>query len=226
MRDTPTPPPPPSPKINCDDEKIVAAFSKNDEPRLGMDNLGVSSNSNNCGATKREDGSTVSILIPFIGCDTKSETNDTHIVYSNQVRYYVPPESSVITRTTQYLIDVHCVLPRRSDADKDILPQSQTAKPQFGDGKFNVQMLLYLNNDISNPITQFPARLTLGDFLYVGIRLVTIDGTLKIVVPECKATPTKDPNTTPSYDFIKNKYEHAKFFNPIVILKFNQFQSF
>ena len=42
--------------------------------------------------------------------------------------------------------------------------------------------------------------------MYVGVTLSSTDNTLRLVVPECWATPDSDPNAEPKYYFIEQKY--------------------
>ncbi len=53
----------------------------------------------------------------------------------------------------------------------------------------------------------FPAKVMIGDWVFVGVTLTTSDPNLKLVVPECWATPTEDPNQQPQYYFIQKKYD-------------------
>ena len=66
-------------------------------------------------------------------------------------------------------------------------------------------MNLYKDNRFVNPISSFPARLKLGEYLYIGVTLTSQDTGLKLVVPNCTATATADRNIEPSYPFIKDK---------------------
>ena len=45
--------------------------------------------------------------------------------------------------------------------------------------------------------------------MYVGVTLSSADRNLRLVVPECWATPTNDPNEDPKYYFIEQKYVSA-----------------
>ncbi len=58
-------------------------------------------------------------------------------------------------------------------------------------------------------------RVTLGDFLYVGLGLNTEDRNLKLIVPECKATPDPDRNSEPQYYFIDQKYVRVTSMNSL-----------
>ncbi len=51
----------------------------------------------------------------------------------------------------------------------------------------------------------YPARVRLGDWVYVGLTLASEDDKLKLIVPECKATASEDPNSQPQYYFIDQK---------------------
>ena len=51
----------------------------------------------------------------------------------------------------------------------------------------------------------YPATVTLGDMLFVGLSLNAQDESLRLVVPECKATADVDRNSSPQYGLIDNK---------------------
>jgi hypothetical protein len=56
-----------------------------------------------------------------------------------------------------------------------------------------------------NPISEFPAPIVLGEWVYVGVSLVSSDTDLKVVVPQCYATPDADTDSEPRYYFIQDK---------------------
>jgi len=65
------------------------------------------------------------------------------MTYTRKVRYAVPPESPVITRTEVYYINVLCVLRRSVTPDGDFELQTRTVPPQPGHGQFDVQLMFF-----------------------------------------------------------------------------------
>ncbi|KAI0222990.1 hypothetical protein LSAT2_025758 [Lamellibrachia satsuma] len=115
LREPATGPDLPSPEIICDNEKIVARFLLSDQPRLNTDHLTVPSGSTGCGIAKSSDVHYVTVSIPFIGCGTQRQTNNSHIIYSSMIRYELPAEDPTITRSTVHNISVYCVNHRNHD---------------------------------------------------------------------------------------------------------------
>jgi len=138
-------------------------------------------------------------------CNIVIQLNDTHIIYSNVVRYAVPPPSDVITRTTIYYVPVSCVINRTSNPNNDFDPYTRTPPPQAGGGKYNVELVLFEDNRFTNPVAQNPLRVLLGDWLYIGVQLYSTDPNLKVVLVDCYASPSNQPDTTPQYYLIRNK---------------------
>lgn len=122
------------------------------------------------------------------------------------MRYYVPPLDPTITRTEVYYIPVTCVIPKETDPSNEIAPQGRTAPPQIGEGQFSSLLFLYDNNRFDNPVQSFPVEVTLGDWVYAGVSLSSIDPNLKVIVPRCWTTPEADKTSMPQYDLINDGY--------------------
>ena len=74
------------------------------------------------------------------------QTNDTSIIYTNIVRYAVPYDSSVITRTQVYFITVYCVIPRVIDPGNNFDTNSRSPPPSGGGGQYTVALNFYKTN--------------------------------------------------------------------------------
>lgn len=70
-------------------------------------------------------------------------------------------------------------------------------------GSFIISMKFY--NDSFNTVLNGPIQMTLGEWLNVALTLEAIDPNLKLVVPNCKATPTNDPDDPTIFDLFDNK---------------------
>ncbi len=49
-------------------------------------------------------------------------------------------------------------------------------------------------------------KVTLGDWINIAVTLDSTDKDLKLIVPECKATPEREPDSQPQFFFIREKY--------------------
>jgi hypothetical protein len=211
LADTPTVAPLPSPDMNCSSETITAKFLRSRDPLLQPQHLSVSPSSGqpiNCSYGTAIDNSYVSISIPFIGnCNTSRQTNDTHISYTNIVRYAVPSPSSIITRTEIYYITVYCVMPKAADPNNGFDPIGRTVPPQPGSGNYNVQLILFQDSHFQNPISSSssPIQVTLGDWVYAGAQLYSSDASLKLVLADCFVSQSSQLDGMPQYYLIRNK---------------------
>ncbi|ELU03810.1 hypothetical protein CAPTEDRAFT_55726, partial [Capitella teleta] len=71
-------------------------------------------------------------------------------------------------------------------------------------GQFSSLLFLYDNNRFDNPVQSFPVEVTLGDWVYAGVSLSSIDPNLKVIVPRCWTTPEADKTSMPQYDLIND----------------------
>lgn len=90
------------------------------------------------------------------------------------------------------------------DTDQGMIPQTERVT-QKAPGVFNIKMDFFQNNSFNNPIADFPLNLTLGEWLNVAITLESIDSNLKLVVPDCVATPTTAETDPTNYPLFENK---------------------
>lgn len=93
----------------------------------------------------------------------------------------------------------------QGDPENNIEPEARTARPARGKGQFDVRMLIYLNNKFQDPVQDFPARVVLGEIVYVAMSLFSTDQDLKLIVPVCWATPEKDIDSEPRVNLIQEK---------------------
>ncbi|KAJ8300760.1 hypothetical protein KUTeg_022279 [Tegillarca granosa] len=155
---------------------------------------------------KRTDPNYVSISVPFGKCGTSEQSNETHIIYTNTIRYDYTTQIGNRVRVNLYYVEVSCYFERdlTDNLDKEMQPMSQYVT-QKAPGQFRVNMVFFRNNSFLNAETTYPLQLTLGEWLYVGLYLESIGSNLKLVVPNCKATPSTDRNDQTNYPLFINK---------------------
>ena len=96
-------------------------------------------------------------------------------------------------------------MPREGGPENNIQPESRTVPTKTGSGQFDVNMFFYLNNRFVDAVQRFPARVTLGEVVYVAMTLKSADRQLKLIIPSCWATPEKEADSTPRVDLIIDK---------------------
>lgn len=130
------------------------------------------------------------------------QTNDTHIVYTNSIKYDYTVIENQIVRVNTYRIEVSCEFPRDIGVDKGVTPVTETVT-QKAAGSYIITMKFY--NDSFNTALNGSIQMTLGEWLNVALTLEAIDPNIKLVVPNCKATPTNDPNDPTIFNLFENK---------------------
>jgi len=67
-------------------------------------------------------------------------------------------------------------------------------------------MGLYEGSDFRTEISSLPAQVTLGGWVYAAVSLHSEDPDLKVVVNSCWATADEDPDSSPNYYMLRDKY--------------------
>lgn len=101
-------------------------------------------------------------------------------------------------------MEVSCEFPRDLDSDKGMIPQTESVT-QKAPGTFNIRMDFFQNNSFNSPVSDFPLNLTLGEWLNVALTLENVDSNLKLVVPDCLATPTTQETDPTNYPLFADK---------------------
>lgn len=130
------------------------------------------------------------------------QVNTSHIIYTNSIKYDYTIIDNEIVRVNTYRIEVSCEFPRDLDTDKGVTPLTETVT-QKAPGTFTITMSFY--NDSFITALNGSVQMTLGEWLNVALTLESIDPNLKLVVPDCKATPTNDPNDPTFFNLFSQK---------------------
>lgn len=120
------------------------------------------------------------------------------------IRYDYTSTEGNVYRVNTYRVDVSCEFPRDLDSDKGMIPQTESVT-QKAPGTFNIRMDFFQNNSFNSPVSDFPLNLTLGEWLNVALTLENVDSNLKLVVPDCLATPTSQETDPTNYPLFEDK---------------------
>lgn len=137
-------------------------------------------------------------------CTPFFQRNATHIIYSNVIRYGYTTIEGNITRENSYRVEVSCDFPRDLYASQGMIPQTESVT-QRAPGSYNIRMDFFRNNSFIYPAVNYPLVLILGEWLYVALTLEEADSNIKLVVPDCIATPTTQANHPTSYPLYVDK---------------------
>ncbi|XP_052788727.1 mucin-2-like [Mya arenaria] len=200
-----SPPTRPEPILECTDGLLRASFDRSRDKNLETKHLEVAlTYTGPCNVVKEATTQFITIAIPFDECGTQSSYNETHYFYKNVIKYLPTYTSGSISNTNTYMVEVQCELPRDPGADKPIVPLTETVT-QVSQGQFIVNMHFYRNNTFVSPVLQFPLEIPLGEWLASALELEDVDENLRLVVPNCYATPSSDRNDATRYPLFTEK---------------------
>lgn len=200
-----SPPSRPQPLLECTNGLLTASFSRQRDPYLEEKHLSVALNfTGPCNTQLKTDNDFVSISIPFDECGTQRSYNSTHIIYKSLIKYDITYTIGDISKANTYMVHVQCELPRDVIADKPIVPLTETVT-KTAPGEFIVNMHFFRNNSFVTAVTKFPLEIPVGEWLSVALALNEVDENLRLVVPNCYATPSQNKNDPIRYPLFTNK---------------------
>ncbi|XP_052091440.1 deleted in malignant brain tumors 1 protein-like [Mytilus californianus] len=188
----------PIPDLYCADGKFNIQFSRIQDPYLKEEHLSIfSSYIGPCNMKMKNSTNFITVTIPYTDCGTKVILNVTEIIYLNTIKYdYTLVQDEVggqIVRVNTYKVEVCCIFPRDLEINKGftLLPESIKKKAP---GNFSIIMTFYNDSFITS--LNEPVELILGQWLNVALKLEDTEGhpDLKLIVPNCTARPTDDPD--------------------------------
>lgn len=191
------------PSLNCDHGLITANLTTTWVGFVPYSHLSIVWHYGGVCSARRQDHVTyITYSIPFDECGTVMSWNRTHIIYKNAVLYR-PASTGIITRDRTYMIYLTCVLPRDYHVEKPIIPISDSLS-QVAISNYTIIIVFYIDNFLTE-IIQYPIQIVVGYWLQVVITLVNYDARIKLVVPNCYATPSSDRNHPIRYPLFTEK---------------------
>lgn len=145
------------------------------------------------------------IRAPLGNCGTKSSTEGKLIRFTNDV-YAEVSGSSAISRAPAYQFRLECLyytsvkISLHSFEAKDTI----IVTPTPGIGKFEFETSMYQTNKYISKYTQFPVKVHLGESIYLQVNIKGNESGLSLLLENCRATPTANPNDTRYYTLIKD----------------------
>ncbi|XP_063422569.1 deleted in malignant brain tumors 1 protein-like [Mytilus trossulus] len=192
----------PIPELICTDGNFNIQFSRIQDPHLEVRHLTIYHPYNGpCNIAKQTSTNIITVTIPYKDCGTEVILNATEIIYLNTIKYdytLVQTVSGVqIVRVNTYKVEVCCIFPRDLEINRGFTPLPESVKKK-APGNFSIIMKLY-NDSFITSLNQ-PVELILGEWLNVALKLEDTEGhpDLKLIVPDCKAAPSDQPND-PTY---------------------------
>ncbi|MEE6508621.1 hypothetical protein FKM82_022049 [Ascaphus truei] len=197
------------PNLSCGKSKIEMCFRTCDLKTLNLDINRIHLNDKICIGSVGGTNSVVSLAHPLGAgiCGTTIFINATHAIYSNTIYLSTDP-SQIITRE-EVRIYYSCAYPldMKTSLDAALKPILSTINITIeGAGNFKATMALYENANYTKPYQDKEIVLSTKSILYVG---VFVDGgdpsQFAVVMKNCYATPTNNPEDSVKYYFIKER---------------------
>ncbi|KAF6021348.1 hypothetical protein EB796_020348 [Bugula neritina] len=200
-----SPPQPPAPDLVCREKDMEVAFNKTIHPSLQIDDLSQFEGDPGCTPARGSNSTFVTISLPYSTCASLNSSNDSHIIYSVNIKYDLLVPGNLLTRLHIFKIPAYCLFPRLLDASVPFRPVTQTAPPVIGGANFDVDMFIYQDDSFQTPVASYPHNITLGQYLNTAVVLNSDDTSLKQVVSDCWATTDDNSSSAPTYELIKDK---------------------
>ncbi|XP_019939342.2 uncharacterized protein [Paralichthys olivaceus] len=137
-------------------------------------------------------------------CGNSLKTNRTHAIYSNSLYFY--PINVSFTRPTS--LPFSCAYPLATDAslNASIRPFLPFAGGLSATGaKARASMSLYRQSDFTQPYPSGSIALLVGSPLHVGVSVSVRDPSFVVVLENCYASHSPNPNHPTRYFFIQNR---------------------
>ncbi|XP_066432336.1 uromodulin-like [Eleutherodactylus coqui] len=197
--------------LQCGAGKIKASFRTCQLRSLYLNVTSIYLLNKSCiGYTEGNNTGVISAITPLQQgtCGNRRTDNGTHATYKNTMLVQMKTDGTV-ARSSRVQLDFSCTYPLDL-----VLSLDKTLKPVIssvtltieGAGEFKAEMLLYKDDTYESPYDGSEISMSTEDTLYVA---VTLDGETSdqyvVVLENCFATPTRNPDDPMKYHIIKNR---------------------
>ncbi|XP_061576634.1 uromodulin-like [Cololabis saira] len=138
-------------------------------------------------------------------CGNILKTNSTHVVYSNSLFIYPENNASFALPVS---LPFSCVYPLDTDSSLEVVirPSQEWESGISGSGsKARANMSLFQNSNYAETYPAGQVILPVGSPLYVGVSVEETDSSLVVVLEDCFASHSSNPEDPNSYPLIQNK---------------------
>ncbi|XP_063048656.1 deleted in malignant brain tumors 1 protein-like [Engraulis encrasicolus] len=146
-------------------------------------------NDPNCRPT--QNSSQVTFRFHLKQCGTSRKIQNGWVVYANDVRTY-PNDTQDITYLPQLHLSVGCHMEKDAVSQVMYVAHNRLEFNVTGTGLFNTSMAFYTSSNFYDQVHADPYYVSLGDYMYVQVRLGEPDSSLVVFLDTCVASPTPD----------------------------------
>ncbi|KAG8558068.1 hypothetical protein GDO81_016845 [Engystomops pustulosus] len=198
------------PELTCGTNEMKASFHKCQAKALYFTLSKDSFKNNGCFQFQDDKYTNTFSVVSRLeagNCGVQPSQNSTHVKYTSNL-LILTEASGIIMRNDTLTVTVSCVYPL--DMQTSL---SQALKPILkslvvnvgGTGQFTVSMALFTDSSYKYPYTGSQVSLSVKDTLYIGAYIQGGDNsTFVVLIKNCYATPSSNPNDTVKYYLIKD----------------------
>ncbi|XP_030582239.1 uromodulin-like [Archocentrus centrarchus] len=199
-------PPLQSSHLICGRDKIQVGLDTASVSSSGLSPFSGNLDSSNCSWVRVRDDIVWYEVETLAGaCGNTLRTNSTHAIYSNSLFIYPLANLSF---TLPVSLSFSCAYPLDTDASLNVAirPVLLLAGGISGSGpKARTSMSLFHNSSYTASYPAGQVTLPVGSPLYVGVSVQETDPALAVVLEDCYATHSPNPNDPTQYPLIQNK---------------------
>uniref|UniRef100_A0A3P8T3Q2 Deleted in malignant brain tumors 1 protein-like n=1 Tax=Amphiprion percula TaxID=161767 RepID=A0A3P8T3Q2_AMPPE len=194
-----------TPQLICRSDKLLIGLHINSVTAAGLNPFSGNLASRNCSWFSLQDDRVWYEVDTQAGaCGNELRTNSTHAVYSNALFIYPYNQSFTVPVTLPF----SCAYPLNTDSSlyMTIRPFLPVAGGISGDGpKARAYMNLYRDPGFTDRYSGIQVSLPVGSPLYVGVTVSYGDTNFGLVLEDCFATHSSNPDDPSRYPFIQNQ---------------------
>uniref|UniRef100_A0A3P8T2G4 Deleted in malignant brain tumors 1 protein-like n=1 Tax=Amphiprion percula TaxID=161767 RepID=A0A3P8T2G4_AMPPE len=192
-----------APQLICRSDKLLIGLHINSVTAAGLNPFSGNLASRNCSWFSLQDDRVWYEVDTQAGaCGNELRTNSTHAVYSNALFIYPYNQSFAVPVTLPF----SCAYPLNTDSSlyMTIRPFLPVAGGISGDGpKARAYMNLYRDPGFTDRYSGIQVSLPVGSPLYVGVTVSYGDTNFGLVLEDCFATHSSNPDDPSRYPFIQ-----------------------
>ncbi|XP_074092300.1 scavenger receptor cysteine-rich domain-containing protein DMBT1-like [Macrotis lagotis] len=212
--------------LSCTEDQMYVAVSKQYLQSLGYGAENLSLHNSSCEPAVITNY--IIFSIPFNGCGTVIQEEDSTIIYSNVIS--TNQFSRIISRLKNFRLHLSCRMNKNVMVEVKYLTDDSIDIDRNQYGHYGLKASFYKSSLFEHPVIESPHYVELNQDVFFQLMLTHFDPNLVLSVDTCMASPYADDFKTVSYDLIRHGCVKDSTFtaysspNPNVVkLKFNAF---